>query len=254
MELIDVHCHLENDPLLSRIESIVERAASSGITAMITNPIAPRQWDISGSLSEKYSIIKHSLGIHPWYIEENDFEALDNLPSLLARGAAAVGETGLDRRVDFPPFDMQEKFFTRQLRIAIDANLPVIVHCRGAFDDLKRIVAKNGMPEKGGVIHAFSGSMETAKEIVKLGFSMSVGGALTWKLSNRRKKGIQYIFPDHFLLETDSPDFVPVGSGFEYNEPSNIIYNLRAASSILGVDEETIAEKTTENAKRIFGL
>lgn len=254
MKLVDVHSHLENPVLLSRIDEILESAASAGVESVITNSISPMQWNISQELSNKYEIVKYALGIHPWYIQENYFSDLEKLPALLDKGAVALGETGLDRKVKHPDFDLQEKFFTRQLQIAVDLNLPLIVHCRGAFEDLKRIVKTNGLPEKGGVIHAFSGSREIAVEMIKLGFSLSAGGALTWKLSKKRRDGICYIFPDHFLLETDSPDFVPAGSGFEFNEPANILYNLRAASGILETGEEFIAEKSTENARRIFGI
>lgn len=252
MRLIDVHCHLESEYFRGNISETVSRAARAGVEKIITNSICPDGWQLSRSIAAAHQEVEFALGIHPWYIKDDHYESLDEMPSMLESGAIAVGEIGLDRRIEYPPFDLQVKFFARQLGIAKEMNLPVIVHCRSAFDDLAGIVRKQGLPESGGVIHAFSGSMETAAEMIQLGFSFSVGGAMTWRLSNKRKGGIKFIYPDYFLLETDSPDFLPIGLMGNYNEPANLILNLRAASVILGEDETSIAEISTRNAERIF--
>jgi TatD DNase family protein len=206
------------------------------------------------SIAASYPEVESAIGVHPWYIGDTPPAALEAMRPLLEAGAAAVGEIGLDRRVSSPPFELQEEFFTRQLCIAREMRLPVIVHCRSAYDDLARILKKNRLPDRGGVILAFSGSAETAAEMIKLGFSFSIGGSMTWKLSGRRRDGIKFIFPDHFLLETDSPDFLPTGIEGEFNEPANIVHNLRAASCILDRDEDYIAGTSTANAERIFRL
>ena len=107
---------------------------------------------------------------------------------------------------------------------------------------------------RGGIVHNFNGSAELAEDLIRHGLSFSLGGILTYRDSKKRALMLKKIWPDHFLLETDSPDIPPSEKKGEVNEPANIQYNLRAASEILGVPEEIIAEKTTENAKRIFGV
>ena len=149
---------------------------------------------------------------------------------------------------------MQKLLFSRQVLIARETGLPVIVHCRGAFDELKVIVKKIGLAAAGGVIHSFSGSVEIAAELMKLGFSFSFGGALTYRNSRKKEAILNAVFPDRFMLETDSPDIPPVEAKGGPNVPANILYTLKAASEILGISEEKIAEASTANAVRMFGL
>jgi TatD DNase family protein len=139
------------------------------------------------------------------------------------------------------------------MNFAVDTDLPVIIHCRGAFNELIESLNRTGVPARGGIIHAFSGSREIAESLIKKGLSFSIGGTLTYKLSRKRSEVMNLIYPNHFLLETDSPDIPPVGTE-KPNVPANILLNLKAASEITGMPEEEIAENTTENAKRIFGL
>ena len=173
---------------------------------------------------------------------------------LAACGAKAIGEIGLNRKVDSPPLVLQMDLFRAQLEIAIEIDLPIVVHCRGAFNDLFEIVRRMGLPRRGGMIHAFSGSIEVANECVALGFACSLGGTLTYRNSRKRERVLRRIFPDHFLLETDSPDMPPVGLTGAPNVPANITRNLRAAAEILGVSEEVVAARTTANAARLFDL
>jgi len=254
MRLVDVHCHLESDLYEGKLDSIVEGATAAGLVRMITCAITPGQWELSRSLAERYPSVAYALGVHPWYIRESDFAAVDALPEAALRGAVAIGEAGLDRKVKTPSFDVQLRIFTRQLIIARELNLPVILHCRGAYNELITCLRQAGLPEAGGIIHSFSGSLEIAEELMKLGMSFSMGGVLTYRNSKKRSEVLKRIYPDHFMLETDSPDIPPVETRGTLHVPANIIYNLRAAAEILGEPEEKIAERTTDNAFRLFNL
>lgn len=254
MTLVDTHCHLESDLYRGKLDTIIADAKHAGVGALITSSIEPGQWEQSLSLAEKYDIVHCSLGIHPWYIREQDIPALDILGEMTKRGAVAVGEIGLDSKVSHPPFTLQVGVFERQLAIAKEINLPVIIHCRGAFNELLASIKRIGLPERGGTLHSFSGSAEIAEEFMKYGLSFSLGGILTYRNSRKREKTMRVIYPDHFLLETDSPDIPPVEAKGSLHVPSNILYNLKAAAEILCRTEEEVSRHTTENAVRIFNL
>lgn len=254
VRLVDVHCHLESDVFSDRLDSIVSAAKKAGIVKLITSSITPGEWALSESIAGRYDEVEFALGIHPWYGRERDEERIAELASAPGRGAVAIGEIGLDKKTLAVPMEIQKRLFERQLAMAREINLPVIVHCRGAFDELHVYLKKTGLPARGGVIHSFSGSVEIAVEFMKYGFSFSFGGALTYRNSRKKEAVLKAVYPDHFMLETDSPDIPPVEAKEFPNVPANILYNLKAASEILGVSEERIATDTSANAARMFGF
>ena len=253
MRLVDVHCHLESDLFGARLDQLIGDAEEAGIVRLITSSITPDEWELSRSIAQRYGAVEFALGVHPWYGKPDDIGRLDELYRARELGAVAIGEIGLDRKVE-KPLDFQKELFESQLRIAREVDLPVIVHCRGAFNELIDSIRTIGLPERGGIIHSFSGSVDLAGTFIACGLSFSLGGVLTYRDSRKREDVLKRIYPDNFLLETDSPDIPPVEAKGEINVPTNILYNLRAASEMLDVDEEAIAEETTKNAIRIFDL
>ena len=251
MKLVDVHCHLEEGHLDGSLAGTIKEAAKAGVVKMITSSINPEQWDVSLDIAERFEEIECALGIHPWYILPEHKEKLPYLPSFCKRGAIAVGEIGLDSKTDSSHADLQKTFFEDQIAIAKELKLPVVVHCRGSFYDMISSIKRLGKIE--GIIHSFSGSLEVAAEFMKLGFSFSMGGILTYRNSPKRAKLLKFIYPSHFLLETDSPDITPVEAKAP-NTPANIVYNLAAAAEILETTTEHVAAITTANAARIFNL
>jgi TatD DNase family protein len=254
--LVDVHCHLESDEFAGNLDDIVAMGRVAGVGAFITAAWATEVWERSQAVAERYAGVYFALGIHPWYVREGHLDHIESLAKARSVGACAIGEIGLDAKIDAPSLDLQHAVFEAQLQIAEDLDLPVVVHCRGAYDQLLRTVKRVGMPERGGLIHAFSGSVEIAERLMDQGFSFSMGGSLTYRNSKKRERVLRRIFPDHFMLETDSPDIPPVEArGFNRpNTPANILYNLKAAAETLGEPPETVAQRTTENALRLFGL
>ena len=253
MQLVDCHCHLESPELLQNIDAVIAQAAASGIVKLITSSVSSDEWSISRSLSERFEQVEYSAGVHPWYVTEKDLSVMELLHSETKKGMIAVGEIGLDKKITSPVFDLQYKVFEKQLRFAVDCNLPVIIHCRGAFNELVDCINSTGVPKRGGIVHAFSGSVEIAETLIQKGLSFSMGGTLTYRNSKKRSDVLHRIYPEHFMLETDSPDIPPAGAE-KPNMPHNIRLFLAAASEILGISEEKIAESTTLNASRIFGL
>lgn len=253
MKLVDVHCHLESDLYEGKLDDIIAKARGAGLVKLITSSVSPDEWDVSRAIAERFDIVAYSLGIHPWYVRPHDTAAIDTLVEKALRGAVAIGEIGLDKKVPSPPFELQLRLFTQQLIVARELGLPVIVHCRGAYNELLVCLKQVGSPP-GGIVHSFSGSPEIAMELIRHGFSFSMGGVLTYRNSKKRRDVLRAIYPDHFLLETDSPDIPPVEAKGKLHTPSNILYNLKAASELLGVAEEKIAEATTQNAYTLFRL
>ncbi len=253
MKLVDSHCHLEADEFSGILDSVIDGAVKAGIVKLITSSVTFSEWEKSKEIHRRYRQVEFSIGVHPWYVSASDMDIKLKLEQASGSGAVAVGEIGLDRKIESPDFDLQREIFELQLQYAVDTNTPVIIHCRGAFNELIESINRTGVPRRGGIIHAYSGSPELTDVLIKKGLSFSMGGTLTYKNSKKRADVLKKIYPDYFLLETDSPDIPPVNT-MKPNLPSNILLNLEAASSILGVDAVKIAETTTANAVKIFGL
>ncbi len=252
MELVDVHCHLESDLYDGILDDIIAKTRAAGLVKLITSSVVPEEWEKSRSIAESYEEVEYALGIHPWYVREEHTAKIDALVADISRGAIAIGEIGLDKKIDMPSFGLQLRLFTDQLIVAKELNLPIIVHCRGAYNELLICLKQIGIPQAGGIVHSFSGSAEIAEELIKYGLSFSMGGVLTYRNSKKRSEVLRSIYPDYFMLETDSPDIPPIEARGKLHTPANILYNLRAASEILGESEEKIADITTRNAARMF--
>jgi len=254
LKLVDVHCHLESDVLCGRLETVLDEARAAGVVGYVTGSVLPEQWGLCRDLAARHAGVAFAWGIHPWYIKPEHEPRIGELAAAKDAGAAAIGEIGVDAKVHDPPMDLQRTFFEAQLRIARELDLPVVVHCRGAFDGLLRAVKSIGLPARGGLLHNFSGSAQLARELARHGLRFSIGGTLTYRNSRKKREVMGEIYPESFMLETDSPDIPPVEAPDKPNVPANIRYNLRAAAEILGKPEEEVAETTTENAVRLFGL
>jgi TatD DNase family protein len=255
MRLIDVHCHLEAEEFAGRLDGVVEAARQAGLVKMVTAAIVPEQWPVSKSISARYpDLVAFAWGVHPWYLKKEHLGSMEGLRQARDAGACAIGEIGLDAKIADPPMDAQIPVFEAQLAIAKELDLPVVMHCRGAFNELLLSLKRIGAPACGGVIHAFSGSAEVAEACMKHGLRFSMGGSLTYRKSNKRDRTLRVIYPDHFLLETDSPDIPPVQAAEGPNVPANIVYALQGAAAYLGLPEEEIAEQTTRNAETLFGF
>lgn len=254
MRLVDAHCHLESEEFAGCLDDLLGQARAAGIVRLVTAAVCPEQWAQSAQVSRAYPEVAYAVGIHPLFVAPGHREAMGALAAAAAGGAAAIGEIGLDKKAGSPDLALQRDLFDRQLRVARDLDLPVVVHCRGAYDELLHSVRRTGLCARGGIIHAFSSTAEVAGECIRLGFSISLGGTLTYRNSPRRTEVLRRAYPDHLTLETDSPDMPPVERRGAPNVPANILFNLRAAAATLGESEEAVAEATTRTALRVFNL
>ncbi len=255
MRLVDAHCHLEDESLYKRLDTVLRDAQAAGVVRMLTSAVTPEQWPRSADIARRYPEVAFALGVHPWFATEESLLRLDELRRARERGASAIGEIGLDNKVESPSMELQTAVFEAQLAIAIELALPVVIHCRGAFNELHASLKRVGTPSPAGIIHAFSGSVQLARTFVQFGLKFSLGRSLTYKRSAKREELLRFIYPEHLLLETDSPDMPPIGAEpGSPNEPRNLPLNLRGAAELLGCDLAEVAEATTRNASDVFAL
>ncbi len=272
MNIADAHCHLESEEFEGRLDGVLAEARNTGVTQIVTAAVRPEEWAKSkaiasatlgaptcfdGTLAGRDAgapRISFAWGIHPWYAAEHHFSDLERLATAAREGAVAIGEIGLDRKIESPAFGLQQRLFEAQLEVACDINLPVVMHCRGAFNELVESLRRVGVPKAGGMIHAFSGSVEMAEICLGLGLVFSMGASLSYKPSKKRLQVLGRIYPDAFLIETDSPDMPPAQAPDKPNVPANIRYNLAGVAAMLGRTEEEVAEVSMRNAGRLFGF
>lgn len=250
--ILDVHCHLQSSRFDGDRAVTIARAEAAGVTSMLNAATQPADWDAVRSIAKSNPCCKTAFGIHPWYIPADAEAFLSSLTPADFAGASAVGEIGLDAHTQRTPLERQISVFVRQLALAQELALPSIIHCRGAFGELMAAAKRTGLTH-GAIVHAFNGSEELAKDLIRHGFTISLGGVITYRDSVKREKMIRAVYPDHFLLETDSPDIVPAEKKGERNEPSFIRFITAAAAQILGIDEDTLIEQARQNAVRILG-
>ncbi|MBQ7669358.1 MAG: TatD family hydrolase [Clostridia bacterium] len=260
MELIDSHAHYDDKRFDEEFEggrdAALKKSFEAGVIAIINVATNTENMKTTLSLAEKYPNVYAAIGIHPEDCQNigGDFDAeLDVIEkNLSATKVVAVGEIGLDYY--WKPYDRERQiyFFERQLEIAKARDLPVIIHCRDAIGDAVEIVKRHAGVR--GVFHSYSGSAETVKELLPLGWYFSFGGPITYKNANKVRESARAVPPDRLLIETDCPYLPPVPHRGEINYSAYMFHTLDAMADAVGLDKETLAEKLVVNTKVLFGI
>jgi len=245
--LVDTHCHLSISPLLDDISGVIARAREKGVERIVVPAFDLASWDLVESLGQRPGVYS-AFGLHPW-LSDTPLDEGELCRRL--NGACAVGEIGLDFKIDKFDADQQEKLFRVQLELAISKGLPVLLHCRGAFEEMLRILAEYRGRVRG-VIHAFSRGPQLAARFVELGLYVAFGGAVTRSRANRAQRAASSVPLDRILLETDAPSIGLDGVPPEKVEPHHIFEIARAIAELRGESLDTIAKCTTENACQLF--
>jgi TatD DNase family protein len=251
--LIDTHCHLEMDQFNSDRVDVIERAKNAGIEAMITIGS-----DLKGNkgaleLSEGYDSVYATVGIHPH--DAKDFT--DDIYRKLKEWATtekvvAIGEIGLDYHYDNSPREVQREVFKRQLLLAKETNLPVVIHSREAKKDTLEIVRESGI--RKGVFHCFSGDIDMAEKVVVMGFHISIAGPVTFKHAKKLVEVAKSVPDDYLLIETDAPYLAPEPFRGKRNEPSYLVNTARTIAELREISMGDLSRITTLNAKRLFRI
>ncbi|HEY8350030.1 MAG TPA: TatD family hydrolase [Clostridiales bacterium] len=253
--LFDTHAHLYDTQFAGDLDEVVSRAKENGVGYILTasENVASSVENIT--LTQKYDIFYAAVGIHP----HNAVNQNNSIISVLKEFASypkvvAIGEIGLDYYYDNSPRDVQKTWFAKQISLAGELKLPVIVHDRDAHEDTLNILKSEGARDVGGVLHCFSGSVEMAREVMELGFMISIAGPATFRNARKLPDVIRYVPDDMLLIETDSPYLAPEPHRGRRNEPAYVKFVAEKIAKIKGKPFEYICETTTANAKRLFGI
>ncbi|MEN8265266.1 MAG: YchF/TatD family DNA exonuclease [Nitrospirota bacterium] len=252
--LIDTHCHLEMDAFDEDRDEVLKRADDSDIKYII-NVGSNKEGNIRGlELSSKYPNIYSAVGIHPHDAKELDDTLYQGISEWSQKPkVVAIGEIGLDYHYLHSPKGIQIDAFRRQLSLAKEKGLPVIVHSREAKNDTLRVLREE-IIDNTGVLHCFSGDLDMAKKAMELGFYLSLAGPVTFKNAKNLKKIVKFI-PDEFLLiETDAPYLSPMPVRGKRNEPSFLKHTAEFIADIRGINTVDLARITTHNAKKLFKI
>lgn len=254
--LIDTHAHLTDSAFDEDREEIIRKAKESTVEKIITSGFnLPSSLD-AVKLCHDYESLFASVGVYPENINELTDECMSNLSTLADdRKVVAIGEIGLQYTEGMPDKNAQKMGFANQIKLAYSKKKPVVIHCREAYGDTLEILKQNKtFLEYGGTMHCFGGSEEVAKELLKLGLYISVGGVSTFKNAERLRETIKSIPLERIILETDCPYLTPAPFRGKRNSPANIPLIAENLAHIKGVSVEEVARVTTENARRLFKI
>lgn len=255
MKIIDTHTHLYLKQFKDDIDMVIQRSIDKGINKFIFPAIDSTHFDDMHDLKNKYpgSIYLMS-GLHPTNVKENFNEELEFVVnSLKSHSYVAIGEIGIDLYWDKTYLKQQQEAFEFQIRLAIKNDLPIVIHCREAFDEIFEILDKENCDKLRGVFHCFTGTLEQANRAIQLGFKLGIGGVVTFK-NGGIDKFLNRIDLNHIVVETDSPYLAPVPYRGKRNESSYITYIIDKLSEIYGLPIKKIASVTTKNAEKVFAL
>lgn len=251
MRVWDTHCHLDCEPLYGNCDRIMVNAREAGVVAIVVPGVHPSGWMRIADLSRVYPEVLPAYGVHPLHAAQLTDDILEQL-AVYGSQAVALGEIGLDRQIPVA-MERQERAFREQLRLARLLALPVLVHCRGVFQKTLQIMREEQAGRIGGIMHAFSGSVEMAMEFVRLGFRISVSAVITCPQARRLRRLASELPLEHLVLETDAPDLPPYQWG-GVNEPALIRHTLSVLAAIRGIDKGEMANRLTDNSCRALGL
>lgn len=251
---VDTHAHLDFDLYNQDREKVIQRAIENQVQAIITIGTDLESSKQAVILAEKYASIFAAVGIHPndcALIRDEDYQLIRELTR--HEKVIALGEIGLDYHHMHADKETQKNVFRKQIRIARDLGLPIIVHNRDSHEDLQKILLSESAQEIGGVLHSFSGEVSFLEKIIKLNFHISFTGNITFKKSSADIL-IKEVPVENLLLETDSPFLTPVPLRGKRNEPAFVVYIAQKIAEVKNMELDLLAKITTENAKKLFRL
>jgi TatD DNase family protein len=255
MHLIDTHAHLDMPEFKADLPQVIQRAREAGVSTIMTVGIDPASCRKAIEIAETYPGIFAILGVHPHdaaKVGERDLEGLKALAR--HKKVKAWGEIGLDFFRNPSPPAIQQELFRRQITIAKELKLPVVIHSRSATRETITCLREEQAGEIGGVIHCFSGDAQAARQYLEMGFVISIPGVVTFNKADALREVVKGLPADKLLLETDAPFLAPVPHRGKRNEPAYVRLTAAACAEIRKQDIAKVAEVTTKNACRVFHL
>ena len=255
MNLIDTHTHLYLEAFDEDRDQVIKKAIAEGVDRFYLPAIDSTYSSRMLDLEEKYpDHIRLMMGLHPTHVKENYKEELLHVEQYLAkRNFAAVGEIGIDLYWDKSLLKQQKEAFDNQILWAKEKELPIVIHCRDAFDETFEVLEGHKGDDLSGIFHCFTGSKEQAEKAIGLNFKLGIGGVLTFK-NGKIDQFLDQISIDHIVLETDAPYLAPAPFRGKRNQSKYLIYILRKLSKIYHQTEQELATITTQNALEVFKI
>ncbi|MHB1291941.1 MAG: TatD family hydrolase [Sulfuricella sp.] len=249
--LIDTHCHLDAAEFDADRDEVAARARAAGVGVIVVPGVERAGFAALLATCERYPGCVPALGIHPMYVDSARPEDLTVLREMIAlHRPVAIGEIGLDFFVPDYDRERQEFYFSEQLKIAREFDLPVLLHIRRAQDTVLKFLRLAKV--KGGIAHAFSGSRQQAEEFIKLGFKLGFGGAMTYDRATKLRELAATLPLDSIVLETDAPDIPPAFIGKARNSPEYLLRIAETLAELRGIGLDHLVQATTANAKAIL--
>ncbi len=250
MRIIDSHAHYDDSSFDADREEVLRELFSGEICKVVNIGCSVKSSYSSVKLAEEYAGIYAAVGLHPDAADEID--RMDEIRKLCDnKKVAAIGEIGLDYHYEEHSRDIQKKAFEEQLRLAAELDMPVVIHSRDAWEDTMELLRKY---RPKGVMHCFSGSAETAREIVGMGMYVGFTGVVTFKNAKKALKALEAVPLDRLLVETDCPYMAPEPNRGKRNYSGYLTYTVAAMAAVKGVSLNEMAEITAENAERLFNI
>jgi TatD DNase family protein len=255
--LVDSHCHLDMDAYQDDLDALLQQAYQNHIRTIISVGIDEKSSRQAISLAAKHNMVKATIGVHPHdvvHILPQTLDTLANLAEVNRKHIVGYGEIGLDYVKNYTAPDIQRTHFRSQLSLAKELKLPVIIHDREAHEDTLRILTEAAPFEYGGVMHCFSGNMTLAKQVLDLGFHISIPGVVTFKNATDLQDVAKQAPLMSLLVETDGPFLSPVPRRGKRNEPTFLLYTAQMIADLRDIPINEVARQTSANAIKLFRL
>jgi TatD DNase family protein len=253
MELIDSHCHLDDDRFDERRQDVIAQAAAVNVTRMVIPATTANRWEKVKQVCDGHEGLYPAYGLHPMFIEQHQVNHLRELDEWLEREQPiAVGECGIDfydSRVDEK---WQLQLFREQLQLANNHRLPLIVHVRKAMDEVISLLRKQA--RFGGVVHSFSGSQQQAQQLHSIGFKLGIAATLSFERAQKLRKVVTAMPDDALLIESDAPDQPGASHRGQLNEPAFIVEHLKIMAELRNCTVEELAATLNRNAESLFNV
>lgn len=251
--MIDSHCHINDKPFIDNPSLYIEEASSKGVNTFLVVGCNLKTSIEAIKIADKYTQCYAAIGIHPSDAKEAKENDLNEIEKMISKKVIAIGEIGLDYYWDKDENikELQRNYFKTQIKLANKYNLPISIHCRDAYGECYQILKENPV-KRGGVLHAYAGSPEMAKQFTKLGFYFGFGGTVTFKNAKNIKENCSQIPLDRILLETDAPYLTPVPHRGETNHSKYLCYVRDEIARIKNVSPEEVDKITTSNFEKLF--
>lgn len=253
MNIIDTHCHLDAAEFDTDRDTVAAQAWSAGVKTIVVPAVQYTNFNAVLAICQRYPGCVPALGLHPMYIHAHLPEHLILLRAAIERQRpVAIGEIGLDFFVPDLDVTTQEYFFTEQLKIARDFDLPVLLHSRRANDQVLKQLRRFGI--RRGIAHAFSGSRQQADAFIRQGFKLGFGGAMTYTRASNLRRLAAELPPEALVLETDAPDMAPAWLHPQRNSPEQLLRIAAVLAELRGITPDVVMHITTENACSVLSL